>query len=114
MMLLSENSILEFAREEVRRYRQKYIRSEHLLLALLRLDENLPIPYATLAARIEHLPYPTCGAEETLELAAGAKRILVQSYQHGQGELDSQTLFAAILDNSPLLRRIIREISKGV
>ena len=104
-MLIDKQQLLTIAREEVRRFRQKYIRCEHLLLALLRLDESLPIDYDRLAEHIAQLPYPTCGAEETLELANGAQRALSTV-----PELDSKMLLENLLQHSPLLRRIVENI----
>jgi hypothetical protein len=105
-MLIDEEQLLTLAREEVHRFRQKYIRCEHLLLALLRLDTSLEIDYDQLAKRIAQLPYPTCGAEETLELANGAQRALTAIQ-----ESDSEMILQSLLQHSPLLRRIIENIN---
>jgi hypothetical protein len=111
-ILIPEDELLRLARGEVRRFRQKYIRCEHLLLALARLDSSLNLDYEALSERIAALPYPTCGAEEKLELANGAQRALdaVQKYE---GRLDSQQLFESILHHSPLVRRMVSDISQS-
>lgn len=104
-MLIDQEQLLTLAREEVRRFRQKYIRCEHLLLALLRLDTSLEVDYDRLAQHVAQLPHPTCGAEEKLELANGAQRALAAVQ-----ELDSKMLLGSLLQQSPLLRRIMVEI----
>ena len=110
-MLLLETELLAFAREEVRRFRQKYIRCEHLLLALARLDSALDLDYATLSSEIAKLPYPMCGAEEKLELANGAQRALdAARKQIYDDKLDSQIVLQNILRYSPLARRIFDDV----
>ena len=72
-------SVLTYAREEAIRFQHPYIRSEHLLLALLQVDNTiLPISYAQLSQQVLALPKPKCGAEQKLDLAQGAKRALQQ------------------------------------
>jgi ATP-dependent Clp protease ATP-binding subunit ClpA len=111
-ILIAETELLELAREEVRRFRQKYIRCEHLLLALARLDSSLDLDYEALSAQIAKLPYPTCGAEEKLELANGAQRALDAARKQTSGDkLDSQVVLQNILRYSPLARRIFDDIA---
>ena len=111
--MVSERELLDIARGEVRRFRQKYIRCEHLLLALVQLDDSLGLDYAALSERIAELPYPTCGAEEKLELAQGAQRALDAVRRSATEDgLDSQVVLQSILQNSPLVRRIVSEISQ--
>src|SRR5687768_9528358 len=107
-ILITETELLEVARGEVRRFRQKYIRCEHLLLALARLDSSLDLDYEALSAEVAKLPYPTCGAEEKLELANGAQRVLdAARKQTSDDKLDSHVVFQNILHTSPLVRRIL-------
>ena len=115
-MLISETELLDLSRREVRRFHQKYIRSEHILLALLNLDsscaDEFQITYEELSSAIAKLPVPTCGAEEKLELAMSAKRALsiAQNQSEAENNIDTGVLLTAIIKNSPLLRRLVDEI----
>jgi len=95
----------QLARQEAMALSHPYIRSEHLLLALAKMDAGaVPVSYDALFSRLDKLAKPGCGAEQTLTLAAGAKRAL---------EKADNDLAASIIASSPLLRRLISEIQEA-
>ena len=101
--------IEQSAREEAIRLQYPYIRSEHLLLAMLRQNAGLlPVSYETLFTRIAELASPSCGAEQKLILAQGAKRALSQLGD----DATIQEITISIIQSSPLLRRILAEIQE--
>ncbi len=98
------------AREEAIKLQHPYIRSEHLLLALIKQNASvLPISYATLFARLSELPSPSCGAEQKLCLAQGAKRALNQLEEDAL----AKEIANRILQSSPLLRRVLSDIAEA-
>ena len=98
------------ARDEAIRLQHPYIRSEHLLLALIQQDASiLPVSYKSLFARLAELPAPACGAEQKLVLAQGVKRALNLLGE----DAPAQEIVDSILQSSPLLRRILNEITEA-
>lgn len=113
------DSLIPIAQNEAQQFRHKYIRAEHLLLALLRLPvdpaSNLlqqhGIDYAALAARVHELSCPLCEAEETLELANGAVRALqIAQSTAGDEPLHGGHVLGGILQVSPLVRALLTEL----
>ena len=101
--------LLEAARDEAIRLQHPYIRSEHLLLALLKQDTGvLPVSYDVLFEQLAELPSPSCGAEQKLVLAQAAKRALNQLGD----DASIVEIAASIIQSSPLLRRILAEIQE--
>lgn len=106
------------AQAEAQRFGHKYVRTEHLLLALLaepdsglrqRLDAA-GLDYAGFSALVAGLNCPVCGAEATLELSAGAKRALEAARHFASGESpDSVHLLRGILQVSPLVRELLAD-----
>lgn len=114
---------LHLAREEAQRHRHKYIRTEHLLLALLRQPETSThqqlttagLTYDAFAGHVGTLARPVCAADETLELAAGSVRALQTALQlAGDDAPDNGHLLRGILQNSPLSRRILTTMGINV
>jgi len=105
-MTVWRQHIEDAARTEARQLKHPYIRSEHVVLALLKHDASvLDISYDDFLARVQQLPVPACGAQQKLTLAQGAKRAFVEaSVAH---EDDSSALIAALLATSPLVRRLL-------
>jgi ATP-dependent Clp protease ATP-binding subunit ClpA len=101
----------KLAREEARRFHHKYIRSEHLLLALLRLSNmQAPISYEEASKALSEMRCPTCGAEEKLIFAEGAKRALAHAKElAGEGSLTNEHVLAGILAYSPIARKLMGE-----
>jgi ATP-dependent Clp protease ATP-binding subunit ClpA len=110
--------LLALAQAEARRFRHKYVRAEHLLLALLRQTgspaaqrlQAAGVTYAAFSARVSGLNCPVCAAEEKLELAEVAKRA-VQAAQRFAGQVppDSLDLLRGILQVSPLVRKMLAD-----
>ena len=81
---LDDNLFVQ-AQAEARRFRHKYVRAEHLLLALLYQSDSpaakrlqaAGISYAGFSAHVARLNCPVCGAEEKLVLAEGARRAVL-------------------------------------
>ena len=105
--------ILALARDEARRYRHRYIRGEHLLLALYR--DGGPAAAALRAAGVEEarldravaaMPCPTCEADEKLTPSATARRALELAEQ----PVTPSRLLDALLNHAPLVRKLLAEI----
>lgn len=72
---------MTLAHEEAKRHRHKYIRTEHVLLALIDYDStrdelNLHVPTDCIRKAIAMMHCPTCDAEEKMELSASARRAI--------------------------------------
>jgi ATP-dependent Clp protease ATP-binding subunit ClpA len=108
-MTISLDEIETIAREEARRFHHKYIRSEHLLLALLRLSTmQTPLSYEEASQAIQGMRCPTCGAEEKLIFAEGAKRAMAHAKAlAGDGEVSAEHVLAGILAYSPIARKLL-------
>jgi ATP-dependent Clp protease ATP-binding subunit ClpA len=107
--MISLEEVETVAREEARRFHHKYIRSEHLLLALLRFPEaQAPIRYEDAANALSEMRCPTCDAEEKLIFAEGAKRAIAHAKElAGQGELSAEHVLAGIVAYSPIARKLL-------
>ena len=99
----------KLASEEARRFHHKYIRSEHLLLALLRLSNTqTPMSYEEASQSVHEMRCPTCGAEEKLIFAEGAKRAIAYAKElAGEGEVSAEQLLAGIKAYSPIARKLL-------
>lgn len=106
------------AQAEARRFGHAYVRTEHLLLALLGQADSAAaqrlqaagISYAAFAAQAAGLRYPVCGAAVTLELAEGAKRAVLAAHRiAGSTTPDSLALLKGILQVSPLVRGLLAD-----
>lgn len=96
--------IQQGARHEAQQLKHPYIRSEHLLLALARMQgEQLPLSYDVILAGVKVLPSPTCGAERKLTLARGAQRAIAQL---SADDAHPQALLEALQQNSLIVRRL--------
>lgn len=78
-MIIEHEILINRAREEAKRYHHRYIRTEHILLALLEFaDESTRnrwgIDRDCIRQRVAFMPCPTCSAEEKMELSASASR----------------------------------------
>ncbi len=108
------DDLLTQARAEARRVLHKYVRSEHLLLALLRITDpalreelqRVGMTYEAVAQQVSSLARPVCAADEKQTLSANAERI-VQVAQ-GSDEDASRALLRALVLRSPLVRKLLR------
>jgi ATP-dependent Clp protease ATP-binding subunit ClpA len=109
--MISLEELETLAREEARRFHHKYIRSEHLLLALLRMaNGQIPISYEDVSQSVNEMRCPTCGAEEKLIFAEGAKRAISHAKElAGDGVVSAEQLLAGIVAYSPIARKLIGE-----
>jgi ATP-dependent Clp protease ATP-binding subunit ClpA len=109
MEMISLEEVETLAREEARRFHHKYIRSEHLLLALLRYpDFALPIRYEDASLALSEMQCPTCEAEEKLIFAEGAKRAIAHAQDlAGSGKLSAEHILAGIVAYSPIARKLL-------
>lgn len=78
-MKIEHEILINRARDEAKRYHHRYIRTEHILLALLEFaDESTRnrwgIDRDCIRQRVALMPCPTCNAEEKMELSASASR----------------------------------------
>lgn len=112
-MTATLEAVLTYAREEAARAGHKFVRSEHLLLGLLRLGENstahlLPVSYAQVAAQVETLPCPVCSAAQTLALTPRAQQSVDTAVANARTEagLLNQLLFTLIRE-SLLVRQLL-------
>ena len=110
-MIISLNEVESLAREEARRFHHKYIRSEHVLLALLRVaNGQMPISYEDVSQAVNEMRCPTCGAEEKLIFAEGAKRAIAHAKElAGDGEVSAEQLLAGIKAYSPIARKLLED-----
>ena len=110
---------MRHAREEAKRYQHKYIRTEHLLLALLNmgaLENILPIFDTTcIHQAVAVMRCPTCSAEEQMELSASAKRAyqLAESYASSH-RMQSRELLLGILESSQNVPRLLSSCGVNV
>ena len=109
-MNIDYDSLMRQAREEAKRYHHKYIRTEHLLLAML---DKYPIEQLTqnsecIRQAVAIMHCPTCDAEEKMELSASAKRAfqLAPSIAVSQ-PLQSHHLLLGILQSSQTVKRLL-------
>lgn len=91
------------ARGEAKRYHHRYIRTEHLLLALLSLGW-LKLPEANIKClynAVAIMRCPTCSAEEKMELSASAIRAyqLAESYA-GDEQIEAEHVVLGLLKSS--------------
>lgn len=103
------SELLGEARAQAALAGHKTVRTEHLLLALLRLAPQPGCPDADdVAARLQALPCPLCAAPATLTLSAAAARVLDQATRIAAPDpLQPQHLLSALLAASPLCRRLL-------
>lgn len=105
--------LVDLAREEALRLRHPYIRTEHLLLAALKIPESdayrilndSGIHYDAVAALVAALPCPVCAAEARLELSAGAKRAL--DWAMGQDAATTNHLLIGLLRYSQVNQHML-------
>lgn len=86
-MDINFNTLFAQAREEARRYHHKYIRTEHLLLALV-AHYDMSLDMTCIRSSVGLLKCPTCSAEEQMELSASALR----AWQLAEGYAGEQTV----------------------
>lgn len=105
------SDLLDEARAHAAQAGHKTVRTEHLLLALLRLAPQPDYPDADqFAARLQALPCPVCAAPATLELSAAAARALDQAARMAApAPVQPQHLLPALLAASPLCRRLLAQ-----
>lgn len=112
-MIVETETLLTFAREEAQHYHHKYIRTEHLLLALLRMaDDSLIDMWGLNPHRLKKavggLNCPICAAEEKMELSAGASRALDTAKSlAGDGVLHPNHVLRGIIQLSPTVRNLM-------
>lgn len=106
-MDINFDNLIEHARDEAKRYHHKYIRTEHLLLALLR-DVDLPIDVDRIRLSLSVMQCPTCDAEEQMVLSASAQRAwhLAKDYAGGH-PITEQHLLLGILQSSLTVQRLL-------
>lgn len=109
--MMQLNEVENIAKEEARKFHHQYVRTEHLLMALLRLyPEKFSLSYESVAAKLSELPYPKCGAEEKLILAEGAKRAMAHAESLAENTAVSpENILAGIIKFSPLARKLLGE-----
>ncbi len=104
------DTLITQARDEAKRYHHKYIRTEHLLLALLRLgwlelsEANIKCLYDAVAV----MRCPICSADEKMELSASAVRAyqLAETYA-GDGQIDVEHVVLGLLQSSLTVSRLL-------
>lgn len=112
-MNLQRKILLSLAREQAQAHHHKYIRTEHLLLALLSMVDTAThrvwgLNLSQLTQALESLPCPTCAAEEKLELSAGASRALEMAESlSDDGKLYPNFVLIGIIQMSPTVRNLM-------
>lgn len=113
---MAEHPLMARARQQAARYRHKYIRSEHLLLALTeqpdaavaRYLRRAGVDHDALAGQVAALRRPVCAADEQMVLAAAADRALQAAREYaGQADPPPLSVLYGVLRMSPLVRRIL-------
>lgn len=102
--------LIQQAYVEAKRYHHKYIRTEHLFLALVNLGwlEEFDIDMACLLQAVALMRCPTCSAEEKMELSASAKRAHELALQYaGNAPLNTQHTLLGILRSSVTVSRLL-------
>jgi len=111
--------MLSIAQREARMLRHKYIRCEHLLLAVLKAgDEDtralmarMGLTYDGLLAQISALKRPVCAADARFKLGAGTRRALQTARkQAGERPIASGDLIYGVVSRSPLVRRLLARL----
>jgi len=112
-MNIQYDTLMHDAREQAKQHHHKYIRTEHLLLALLAKDEmvaDMPVSLdiACIRQSIAMMRCPTCDAEEKMELSASAQRAyeLAQNIASSQ-PMKFQHLLYGILQSSSTVQRVL-------
>lgn len=106
-------TVQSLALEEALMVKHKYIRSEHLLLALLRMPDaraalelgGAGIGYDAVAAQVRALTRPVCAADERHELSANAARIMQTARE--TPDAPSRALLYTLVRQSPLVRKLL-------
>ena len=108
---MHRDKLLESATREARRFRHPYIRSEHLLLAIVpETPLERFVDYAQLAENVRALPRPTCAADDKLILAKVAERALIHAQKlAGDEKLTASHVLQALIHTSPIVRNILRQ-----
>lgn len=103
--------LLDEARVQAAQAGHKTVRTEYLLLALLRLAPQPDYPDADqFAARLQALPCPVCAAPVTLHLSTAAARALDQAARMAAPDpVQPQHLLSALQAASPLCRRLLAQ-----
>lgn len=113
-MIIEYDTLIRLARGEAKRYHHKYIRTEHLLLALMDIVvpddpawQNLDIYYVRQGVAM--MRCPTCDTEEQMELSVSAQRAykLAQSYAAGH-PVEARQLLRGLLQSSLTVQRLLR------
>lgn len=115
-----DQDLIARARHEARAFQHKYIRTEHLFLAVLHqmssnhqhvLSEH-GLTYDCFQAEVATLSCPVCAANETMILTPSAQRSLIRAQQHCQcARPDNTLLLSSIIETSPLVRRLLQQCS---
>jgi|GEM_PF-1763451 len=109
-MIIEIDTLMTQARDEAKRYHHKYIRTEHVLLAMFQQVEvtEYGIEADCIRSGVAMMNCPTCSAEEQMILSAGAERAmqLAQDYA-GQQPLMTSHLMLGILNSSITCGRLL-------
>lgn len=107
-MNINRDTLMAQARDEAKRYHHKYIRTEHLLIAVLN-SSDLGLDVDCIRSAIAFLRCPTCDAEEQMILSASAQRAweLAESYTDGQS-LTHEHILLGILQSSLTVRKLLK------
>ncbi len=113
-MNINRDTLIAQARDEAKRYHHKYIRTEHLLIAVLH-SGDLGLDVDCIQAAIAFLRCPTCDAEEQMILSASAQRAweLAESYADGQ-LLTHEHVLLGILHSSLTVRKLLESCDMEV
>jgi ATP-dependent Clp protease ATP-binding subunit ClpA len=101
--------LFDIARMEAQRCQHAYIRSEHLLLALLHdplIVEQSGIQIETIRQTLETMPVPRCGVDQKLILSVTAQRIVDNLPEAGDHTTALKWL-KAIIEKSPTARTLL-------
>ncbi len=111
-------TLWQLAREEAKRFQHLYIRTEHLLLAMLRIPDSpayvaltmAGLDYARLAEAVGQLACPVCAGDVRLVLSSGARQALAKAENlAGSAALHSGHILWGILQQASTGRRLLEQ-----
>lgn len=109
-MDIDYNTLMIQARKEARINHHKYIRTEHLLLALLTVSDRQQsaVNLDCIRDAVSAMRCPTCDAEERMELSASAQRAYKLAQEAASPQpVQAHHLLVAILNSSGTVGRLL-------
>lgn len=116
-------TLWQLAREEAKRFQHLYVRTEHLLLAMLRIPDSpayvaltmAGLDYARLAEAVGKLACPLCDGDVKLTLSSSARQAIAKAENlAGSDAIHSGHILWGILQQASTGRRLLERLGVGI